>query len=294
MTKDTTIDTTSEMATEMATGTATETATDTAILTAAGIRKSFPVDSGAVDVLPGVDLSVGDGEFVAVMGPSGSGKSTLLYSVSGLDEIDAGSVTLAGVDLTTLSPDELADSRREQMGFVFQQPTLLRDLGLLENIVLTSSLGRVGIAEERVARAKELMTRAGIWELRDRLPTQVSGGQLQRAGICRALMHNPRIVFGDEPTGSLNSAAAAEIMDLLSDINSDGTTLMIVTHDVHVAARADRVVFMSDGRVVNEVKFDVPRPDGATAGTTSNVRGGVPPHSSRVDEISGRLRRLGI
>lgn len=254
-----------------------------ALLTASGIRKSFPVDGGSIDVLHGVDLTIGDGEFVAVMGPSGSGKSTLLYSVSGMDTVNAGTVVLDGVDLTALSPDELADSRREQMGFVFQQPTLLRDLDLLENIVLTSALDKVGMAAERVARAEELMTRAGIWELRDRLPTQVSGGQLQRAGICRALMRGPDIVFGDEPTGSLNSSASAEIMKLLSELNAEGTTLMIVTHDVTVAARADRVVFMLDGQVVEEVVLgDI---DVATTEAGS---------SARVDEVTRRLRGLGM
>nr|NLD41183.1 ATP-binding cassette domain-containing protein [Actinomycetales bacterium] len=184
---------------------------------------------------------------------SGSGKSTLLYSVSGLDTIDSGSISLDGVDLTSLTADGLADTRRERMGFVFQQPTLLRNLGLLENIVLTSSLDRIGTAGDRVERARELMERAGIWELRDRMPSQVSGGQLQRAGICRALMRRPRIVFCDEPTGALNSLAAAEVMGLLEEINADGTSLLVVSHDAHVAARADRVVFMRDGRIVDEL-----------------------------------------
>lgn len=229
------------------------TTTDTALLAATGIHKSFPVDTGTIDVLHGVDLAITAGEFVAVMGPSGSGKSTLLYSLSGMDRIDAGTVTLGGVELTGLNADKLADTRRQHMGFVFQQPTLLHDLSLLENIVLTSSLDRVGTPAERIARAEELMTRAGIWDLRDRMPSQVSGGQLQRAGICRALMRSPRIVFGDEPTGSLNSHAAAEIMDLLSELHAEGMTLLIVTHDVKVAARADRVVFMIDGRVADDL-----------------------------------------
>lgn len=254
-----------------------------ALLTASGIYKSFPVDGGSIDVLHNVELTIGEGEFVAVMGPSGSGKSTLLYSVSGMDTVDAGTVKLAGVELSALSADELADSRRQKMGFVFQQPTLLRDLTLLENIVLTSALDKAGTVAERVARAEELMTRAGIWELRDRLPTQVSGGQLQRAGICRALMRRPHIVFGDEPTGSLNSSASAEIMELLSELNAEGMTLMIVTHDVTVAARADRVVFMSDGQVVDEVELD----DIQVAATEAGIL-------ARVDEVTRRLRGLGM
>lgn len=246
------------------------------LLRASGVRKSFPVDGGSITVLHGVDLSIRDSEFVAIMGPSGSGKSTLLYALSGMDTIDEGSVLLDGVELTTLGSDELADARRERMGFVFQQPTLLRDLSLLDNIVLTSALDRVGTPAEREARAKELMVRAGIWELRDRMTSQVSGGQLQRAGICRALMRRPVIVFGDEPTGALNSRSAIEIMDLLGELNADGTTMLLVTHDVTVAARTDRVVFMIDGLVADELVLDMAGPD-----------------SARVQAVTARMRQIG-
>lgn len=247
------------------------------LLHASGIRKSFPVDDGSITVLHGVDLTIHEGELVAVMGPSGSGKSTLLHSVSGLDTVDEGSIVLGGTELTTLGPDALADARREQMGFVFQQPTLLKDLTLLDNIVLTSALDRVGTAAERVTRAQELMARAGIWELRDRMTSQVSGGQLQRAGICRALMRRPALVLADEPTGSLNSGSAAEIMDLLVELNADGTTMLLVTHDTHVAAHADRVLFMVDGLVADELVL-------AGSGT----------QAARVEAITGRMRQLGI
>lgn len=251
------------------------------LLRAEGIRKSFPVDRGAIEVLRGVDLSVAEGEYVAVMGRSGSGKSTLLYAVSGMDPVSAGSVHLDGHDLTDLSPDELADRRRALMGFVFQAPTLLKDLTLLENIVLTSSLDRVGTPAQRRARAEELMTRAGIWELRDRHTSQVSGGQLQRAGICRALMREPRIVFGDEPTGALNSSAAAEITGLLSELNAEGTTMLVVTHDVRVAARADRVVFIVDGLIADELLL-------------GRWAGGGSQEEARVEALSGRMRELGV
>ncbi|WP_154793527.1 ABC transporter ATP-binding protein [Occultella kanbiaonis] len=255
------------------------TGTGTALLSARGLRKSFSHDGQDAEVLRGVDLTVAEGEFVTVMGPSGSGKSTLLHSLSGMDPVDAGTVRLDDVEITALSPDELADHRRRHMGFVFQQPTLLPDLGLLENIVLTSSLDRVGTPADRVARARELMTRAGIWDLRARMPAQVSGGQLQRAGICRALMRRPRIIFGDEPTGALNRDSAEQILDLLTELNRDGTTLLIVTHDVGVAARADRVVFMIDGRIADELTLD--------------DRGPVA-DPARVDAVIARMRALGI
>ena len=256
--------------------------TGSPLLRAQGVRKSFQVGETRVEVLHGVDLAVAEGEFVAVMGPSGSGKSTLLYAVSGMDPVDAGTVDLDGLELTSLTPDELADVRRERMGFVFQQPTLLKDLTLLDNILLTSALDRVGAPAERLARAEELMTRAGIWELRDRMTSQVSGGQLQRAGICRALMRGPRIVFGDEPTGALNSRAATEIMELLSELNADGTTMLLVTHDAHVAARAARVVFMVDGLVADELVLGAAEAVGATA------------EVDRVGAVTTRLRHLGI
>lgn len=273
------------MTTDMTTGTkqTSTTSTGTALLAASGIHKSFPVDGRALEVLHGVDIAIADDEFVTVMGRSGSGKSTLLYSVSGLDTIDAGTVTLAGNELTSMSSDELADYRREHMGFVFQQPTLLRDLGLLDNILLTSALDRVGSPAERVARAEELMVRTGIWDLRDRMPSQVSGGQLQRAGVCRALIRRPSIVFGDEPTGSLNSSAAAEIMDLLGELSAEGTALLVVTHDVRVAARSDRVVFMIDGLVADHLLLD---PYTASRGDASK--------NTRVDAITTQMRHLGI
>ncbi|TDE97640.1 ABC transporter ATP-binding protein [Occultella glacieicola] len=258
--------------------TVSPTGSDTALLSAHAVTKSFTVDGRAVEVLHGVDLSIANGEFVTVMGPSGSGKSTLLYGLSGMDAVDAGTVRLDQVELTALTSDLLADHRREHMGFVFQQPTMLRDLGLLENIVLTSSLDRVGTPADRVSRAEELMRRAGIWDLRARMPAQVSGGQLQRAGICRALMRRPRIVFGDEPTGSLNRESAEQILDLLTELNRDGTTMLVVTHDVRVAARADRVVFMIDGRIVDEL----------------GLTGDAGPDLARVDAVIGRMRELGI
>lgn len=240
----------------------------TSLLSASDLRKSYP----GTTALHGVDLHLDDGEFVAVMGPSGSGKSTLLHCVAGLEELDSGRVWLDDAELTALETDRLADARRERMGFVFQQPTLLRDLSLLDNIVLTSSLDSVGTAAERRSLAEDLMSRAGIGGLGGRLPTEVSGGQLQRAGICRAMMRSPRILFCDEPTGSLNSSTASEVMDLLAGLNADGTTLLVVTHDPTVAARADRVVFMTDGKVVQQLWLgDAEDPVGAVSATMRHV-----------------------
>jgi putative ABC transport system ATP-binding protein len=211
------------------------------------------------NVLDGVSLGVSSGEFVAVMGPSGSGKSTLLFALSGMDCVNGGTVTFEGTDLTGLAEKELADIRRRRMGFVFQQPTLLRNLDILDNVVLPA------ISESRSSRrrvtekARELMKRMGISELENRHVSQASGGQLQRVGICRALIHDPAVIFGDEPTGALDSTAAGEIMEILNEIHEDGKTIVLVTHDTKVAAKTERVLYLFDGRLAGDFmlgKFD--------------------------------------
>ncbi|MDA3948160.1 MAG: ABC transporter ATP-binding protein [Spirochaeta sp.] len=214
------------------------------------VKRSF----GATErnVLDGVTLGISPGEFVAVMGPSGSGKSTLLFALSGMDRVNSGTVTFEGTDLTRLSENELADIRRQRMGFVFQQPTLLRHLDILDNVVLPA-ISDARISRRRVAeKARELMRRMGISDLEDRHITQASGGQLQRVGICLALIHDPAVIFGDEPTGALDSTAAAEIMELLNEIHRAGTTIILVTHDPGVAARTERVLYLFDGRLAGE------------------------------------------
>lgn len=217
------------------------------------LSKSFVIGSdNERRILKEVDLQIEKGEFVAVMGPSGSGKSTLLYNISGMDRMTSGSVVFNGQELSTLSEKSLASVRLTEMGFVFQHIHLLRNLSIFDNIVLPAYLAnhqdRAAINEKAMA----LMEKVGIPELADNDITQASGGQLQRVGICRALINEPEIVFGDEPTGALNSTAAAEIMELLRDINRSGTTVLLVTHDVKVAAKADRVLFMLDGEIAAE------------------------------------------
>ncbi|MGL9749589.1 ABC transporter ATP-binding protein [Enterococcus sp. DIV0170] len=215
------------------------------------IEKSF----GQEKVLRNVSVEIDAGEFVSIMGPSGSGKTTLMFALSGMDEIDGGSVQFDGKELATLSETALADLRRKQMGFVFQQPTLLKNLNVLDNIVLPAQKGNEKQAGNLMKKGQTLMEKMGIAGLEQRDITQVSGGQLQRAGICRALMGDPQIIFGDEPTGALNSKSAQEIMTLLSEINQQGTAICLVTHDAKVAAQTQRVLFMSDGQIVSEVQF---------------------------------------
>lgn len=220
--------------------------TATTVLDARGLTKAFDGHT----VLRGVDLRIRDGEFVAVMGPSGSGKSTLLYTVSGMDTMTSGDVTFLGQELAGLPQKELARLRLTTMGFVFQHVYLLKDLCLLDNILLPAYLAGLASREELQRRAMALLRRTGVAELAHRDVSEASGGQLQRIGICRALINEPRILLGDEPTGALDSIAAEGIMDVLAELNAEGTTIVLVTHDARVAARADRVLYMLDGRIV--------------------------------------------
>jgi putative ABC transport system ATP-binding protein len=222
------------------------------LITSEKITRSFGLGAEKRNVLDGISVDIRQGEFVAVMGPSGSGKSTLLYALSGMDSVDSGTVTFDGADLSALKENELADLRRTKMGFVFQQPTLLKNLNILDNIILPSMRDGRKNGAHLVAKARTLMETTGIAELENRDITQASGGQLQRVGICRALMGDPKIIFGDEPTGALNSTAANEIMALLAQIHRTGVTILLVTHDVKVAAKTGRVLFILDGQIAGE------------------------------------------
>ncbi|MCD7947720.1 MAG: ABC transporter ATP-binding protein [Oscillospiraceae bacterium] len=225
------------------------------MITGSALVKTFGTGAEQAKALNGVDVEIEKGEFIAVMGPSGSGKSTLLFALSGMDDISGGSVRFNETELSDLREKELADVRRTKMGFIFQQPTMLKNLNLLDNIILPAAReGRKGTAR-LTEKARALMQKTGIAGLENRDTAEVSGGQLQRAGICRALMNTPEILFADEPTGALNSRSAEEIMGLLVDINKEGTAILLVTHDARVAARAERILCMKDGVIVSELKL---------------------------------------
>ncbi|OIJ21520.1 ABC transporter ATP-binding protein [Anaerobacillus alkalidiazotrophicus] len=221
------------------------------ILEAKGLNKVYGSDQKNT-VLKNVNLEIVEGEFVSVMGPSGSGKSTLLYNISGLDQMTAGTVILEGQDVSFLSEKDLSRLRLHKIGFIFQQIHLLKNLSIFDNIILSAYLAKEDSRKEINKRAIELMKQTDIAELADHDITQASGGQLQRVAICRALINNPPIIFGDEPTGALNSKAAGEIMDILANINDSGTTILLVTHDIKVAAKTERVIYMLDGQIVSE------------------------------------------
>ena len=204
-------------------------------------------------ILKGIDFTVEAGEFVVIMGQSGSGKSTFLYNISGMDRPSSGDIVFDGENISSFDDEKMSNIRLKKMGFIFQKTHLLKTLSIRDNIVLPGFKAKIKSRQQVVDYAEQLMKRTGIYEIRDHDIKKVSGGQLQRAAICRALINNPDIIFGDEPTGSLNSSASNEIMDIINEINATGTTIMVVTHDPKVAARADRVIFLSDGHIKDEI-----------------------------------------
>lgn len=226
------------------------------IIDAKDIVKSFGSGDTANRVLNGVSLKVKQGEFVSIMGPSGCGKSTLLFAISGIDSSDSGQVIFDGHTISEFSENEVADLRRTRMGFVFQQPTMLKNLNILDNIILPSLKDNKGSREAIVKKAHSVMGKLGITHLANREINQTSGGELQRTEICRALMNSPKVIFGDEPTGALNTKTAEEIMAAFEQINAEGTAVILVTHDARVAARAKRTIFMRDGQIVKEIHLN--------------------------------------
>lgn len=206
-------------------------------------------------VLNNVSLEINKGDFTAVMGPSGSGKSTLLYSISSMDNPDEGEVVFEGIDVYKLSESELSKFRLNKMGFVFQNSQLLKNLSIFDNIILPGMVAKRESIEVVRARATELMSKMGIEDIKDRDIREVSGGQLQRAAICRAMINSPEILFMDEPTGALNSEAASQVMEILKKLNQEGISIMLVTHDAKMASMAKKVIYIKDGKLAGEIKL---------------------------------------
>lgn len=204
-------------------------------------------------ILRGISFEMRSGELLGVMGPSGSGKSTLLYNVSGMDHADSGEVWIGDTDICALSEDEKAALRLHRLGFVFQQMNVLSGLTILENIVYPAVWRQKKAKKgELNEKARKLMEKLSIEGLETRKVTEVSGGQLQRACICRSLMNDPQLIFADEPTGALNQSAAAEVMEVLERVHEEGTAILMVTHDARVAAHCDRILYLLDGQIVGE------------------------------------------
>ena len=211
-------------------------------------------------VLSDINFKVEEGEFIAIMGQSGSGKSTLLHSISGMDRPTSGRVLLCGKDISKLNDEKMSEVRLKQVGFIFQQSYLLKNLSIRDNIVLPGFKAGTLSREQVNQNADALMTKTGIDSVAEHDIKKVSGGQLQRAAICRALINTPDILFGDEPTGALNSSTTKEVMDIINKINNEGATIIIVTHDAKVASRVSRVIFLMDGNIHDELtlgKYEV-------------------------------------
>jgi putative ABC transport system ATP-binding protein len=219
-----------------------------------GITKTFHLGEIDVPVLKGINFSVEEGEYVAIMGASGSGKSTLMNIIGCLDRPTDGKYILDGRDLTTLDDDELADIRNQYIGFVFQQFNLLPRLTALENVMLPMIYADVS-RSERIESATDALEKMGLSDRLNNRPSQLSGGQQQRVAIARALVNHPALVLADEPTGALDTTTSHEIMDLLTELNQNGTTIAIVTHDAAVAAQTKRIINMQDGVIVETARI---------------------------------------
>jgi putative ABC transport system ATP-binding protein len=223
-----------------------------AAVEARGLTRVYGEGSTAVEALRGVDIDVRSGELVAVMGPSGSGKSTLMHILAGLDKPTAGTVTIAGTEITGLDDTKLTRLRRDHIGFVFQFFNLLPMLNAEENVLLPLSIAGEKPNKEWL---DELLTKMGLADRRDHRPSELSGGQQQRVAIARSLVTKPTILFADEPTGNLDSKTGGEILELVrSSTDSYGQTTVMVTHEARAAAIADRTLFIEDGLIVKELR----------------------------------------
>ncbi len=241
------------------------------VLQVKDLCKTYIIKKNSNNVLRNINFELGKGEFVTVMGPSGSGKSTLLYTVSGMDKMTSGKVDFNGRDISSLNRKELSKLRLTEMGFIFQQMYMMKKLCVFDNIVLPAYQSGMSRSEAN-KRAEALMRRLDIIETAEHEVNEVSGGQLQRACLCRALINEPKVIFADEPTGALNSKAAADVMRELVAANRDGTSIMMVTHSIKVAAMSDKVLYLMDGDIQGEIEL------GKLTDET---------------ELSGRERRLG-
>jgi ABC-type lipoprotein export system ATPase subunit len=227
---------------------------NTSVLRARGLHKRYGRGEGLVRAVDGVDLDVAPGETVAVMGPSGCGKSTLLHLLGGLDRPSDGELSLAGRRLDQMGEKALARMRRTAVGFVFQAFHLMDELTAVENVELPALLaGRAPRAARR--RAADLLERVGLADRATFLPSALSGGQRQRVAIARALSNQPLVIFADEPTGNLDSAATVDVLRLFENLHQAGQTLVIVTHDARIAATAERLISMRDGAFVDETRL---------------------------------------
>ena len=223
-----------------------------ALLSGQKIEKSF----GENKVLNGIDIDIYPEDFTVIMGASGSGKSTLLYMLSGMDKVSSGKISYKENDITSASEKEMTKLRADDFGFVFQRTYLVSNLTLYENIVLSGYISGKITEEESVSRANELVEKMNLTEASTRLPSAVSGGEAQRAAVARAVISKPELLFADEPTGALNKSNTDEVLNLFTDLNSHGQTILLVTHDKEAALRGNRILYIEDGAVIGELDLE--------------------------------------
>ena len=222
------------------------------------VYKIYPMGDETVHALDGVSLSIDQGEFVAIVGSSGSGKSTAMNIIGCLDVPTSGSYHLGGVDVSTMDDDQQAEIRNKMLGFIFQQYNLIPKLSVLENVELPLLYAGVP-AEERRDRAIRSLERVGLADKWKHLPSQLSGGQQQRVSIARALAGSPSVILADEPTGALDSRTGREVLSFLKQLNREGDTVVLITHDNSIAVRADRIIRLQDGRIIYDGDAHDPR-----------------------------------
>ncbi len=223
------------------------------ILSARGLCKSFAHNGVQSHILSNLDLDIYEGDFTVIMGASGSGKSTLLYSLSGMDRATGGQVIYGGRDIVKMSEKELSALRCGDFGFVFQQMHLVSNLSLFENIAVSGYLNKSRTAAQTDGRTRELLEKMGLSHILGHLPSQCSGGEQQRCAIARAVVNEPKLLFADEPTGALNRRNTVEVLNLLSELNTAGQSILMVTHDVRAALRATRIIYIADGAVIGDI-----------------------------------------
>lgn len=217
------------------------------------ISKTYVQGSKKTKVLDSLSIEIYKSDFTVVMGPSGAGKSTLLYALSGMDRISSGKVEYKGQEITRFSEKQMSVLRQKEFGFIFQQAYLVSNLTLFENAAVAGYTSKTKSTQEVQKRVKELFSQMNVEEAVDRLPSQTSGGEVQRAVIARAVINNPGIVFADEPTGALNKSNSEGVLNLLSDLNEQGQSILMVTHDPIAAIRGTRILYIEDGKFLDEL-----------------------------------------
>lgn len=231
------------------------------IMEAKKICKSFANEGVQNHVLNDLDLVLYEGDFTVVMGQSGSGKSTLLYSLSGMDRPTSGEVIYKGENLVNFKEKQMSVIRTKEFGFVFQQVHLVGNLTMLENILVPAYMNKEMSAKDAKQRALELLEKMNVKDAANRLPSQMSGGEAQRGAIARAVVNNPGLLFADEPTGALNRKNTHDVLDLLSELNKEGQSILMVTHDVKAALRANRIIYLEDGKICGELELPAYDPE---------------------------------